>query len=204
MKKLSIFLIIILGIFIFYGCKKEISDDIDVDFGNKSAKDNIKIENLGLVNGHSILKITNDNYNDIRVKINIKLTNKENNNEYIKNILASSTDYLIFKNENDDSFLYDFYIVNEKDNKYFEIINSIKFTYAESKDNLVLTVDNSYERDIIIEALVLFFNNGKLVDFDIMLLPKINKGNIKNVIINKSKDKYDLVEIRINDIKSKY
>ena len=204
MKKLSIFLIIILGIFIFYGCKKEIPDDIDVDFGNKSAKDNIKIENLGLVNGHSILKITNDNYNDIRVKINIKLTNKEKNNEYIKNILASSTDYLIFKNENNDSFLYDFYIVNEKDNKYFEIINSVKFTYAESKDNLVLTVDNSYERDIIIEALVLFFNNGKLVDFDIMLLPKINKGNIKNVIINKSKDKYDLVEIRINDIKSKY
>ena len=203
MKKLSYVLVILFAIFIFYGCKKEILDDIDVDPGNISVRDNIKIENLGIVNGHSILKITNDNYNDVRVKINIGLISKEKNNEYIKNVLASSTDYLIFKNENNDEFLYDFYTINEKDNEYFEIINSIKFTYAESKDNLVLTVDNSYERNIIIEVLVLFFNNGKLVDFDIISLPKINKSNIKNVVINKSKDKYDLVEIRVNDIKSK-
>ena len=202
-KLYKVLVVLIFCLFVFYGCKKDKDDATDIDPGNVTIRDNIRVEDLGLVNNYSVLKITNDNYTDVAVKISIGLIDIGKDNEYIKYIQFNSIDYLVFKNKNNDRFLYDFYIINEKDKKYFELINSINITYADSGNELVLNIDNNYNKDVTLEVLVLFFSDNKLVDLNTMLVPKVNKNNIKNVTINKSKEKYDRVEIKINSIKSK-
>ena len=199
----KVLILLFCSLFIFYGCKKDKDDATDIDPGNVTIRDNIRVEDLGLVNDYSVLKITNDNYTDVAVKISIGLIDIGKDNEYIKYIQSNSIDYLVFKNKNNDRFLYDFYIINEKDKKYFELINSINITYADSGNELVLNIDNNYNKDVTLEVLVLFFSDNKLVDLNTMLVPKVNKNNIKNVTINKSKEKYDRVEIKTYSIKSK-
>lgn len=204
----KIIVLLLIGLFIITGCKKddEIGSDIEInDLGNVYVEELGKLESDGIVSYN--FRINNTEVEEVNIDfiIEFKKDNKVINTKTIsKNIKENDSEYIsiFFKNDEIkfDSYEYD---IKARNNviKNYDILENIDISYLNNGNSTTIIVDNKNKKIIDLDLIVLFFKSNKLVESSQINVTKIKENNIKNVTIKNSSKDFDQIIISVNNVK---
>lgn len=224
MKKILLFLLIIIMCFGLCSCKKE--EEIINDKPNEDKIDekvdirkNITLQDIGLIVGeyshkYTVIKVSNSN--DRAIYVDVKLTYYNNNNEVVDNknvyvrVGSKKSAYAIYESFYEDpdfsTYKYDFDVSTEKLESYESIYNNVKVTYIDTGKGIDIDFLNNGNVNTTASAYVLFRNNGNIVainevtEYDLMPLSKKTKSISYPYKNSKKLISYDRIEVVLNEV----